>query len=142
MRRLLVFATLWHVLWGALLVPYAVVVAWVFGGQAAAQTAVEGFAIAALPLTIYLTLALPLNLSIAALTYLLGARIGPVVRLNLGVTIFGVAWFFAIQVFLPIADLNGGFSTNLVAIWAAIAGAAYGLVLALLPEPPAVRVSE
>jgi hypothetical protein len=134
MRGSIRFAAAWHVLWSAFLLPYAVLTALAFGGQDAAQTVVGDFAIAALPLAIALTLALPLGVAIAAMASLVGARLDPVTRMLLATTTFGIAWLFAVQVLLPIADPNGAFAIKPVMIWAAAAGAVYGLVLALVSE--------
>ena len=137
MRGLLGFAALWHVLWSAFLLPYAVLTALAFGGQDPAQTVVEDFAIAALPLTVAVTLALPLNLAIATLTFSISSRLSQLTRTLLAAAIFGVVWLVAIRVVVPIADPTEAFALKAVMIWSAAAGAVYGLVLALASQTAA-----
>ena len=140
MRTTLAFAALWHLLWAALLLPYAVVIALVLGGQASAQDLVEGLA-----LRFGLSMAcvaggLLLNVGLAALLRGPLTEVSSLVQGLGSAIIFGVVWFFAIQDLLPYVGLGSGASINPAAPWAAIAGAAYGFVLANgFSEPGSAR---
>jgi hypothetical protein len=131
MRTTLLFASLWHLLWAALLVPYAVVIAMILGGQASAQDLAQGLALQFGLAIACVTGGLLLNVGLAALISGLLAEAGASIQMLAAAAIFGVVWFFAVQDLLPYADLGSGGSLNPAAPWAAIAGAAYGLVLAL-----------
>jgi hypothetical protein len=138
-RRFLAFALGWHILWGALLLPYAIGIALILGGQSAAQDLVDNLASTFFLPVLFLLASLPLNVALAALTGRLLTGLEPAVALAASAAIFAVAWLIGIQGVLPIADPTGGFSVNPIAIWAALAGAAYGLVLPVFNEPLAGR---
>lgn len=130
MRTKLAFATLWHLLWAALLLPYAVVIALVLGGQASAQDLVQGIALR-FGLAVFCAAGgLVLNVALAALIGGLLIEADPTVQVLVATVVFAVIWFFAIQDLLPYLDLGSGASINPAAPWAAIAGAAFGFVLA------------
>ena len=130
MRTTLAFASLWHLLWVALLVPYAVVIALVLGGQASAQDLAQGLALRFGLAVACAAGGLLLNVALAALIGGLLTEADPAVRMLVSTAVFGVVWFFAIQDLLPYLGLGSGASIDPAAPWAAIAGAAYGLVLA------------
>lgn len=132
-RSPVAFAALWHLLWGLLLIPYALILALVFGGQGAAQDLVEGIAETAFVWAFYLVAALPINVLLAALTFRLLAR-KTWLRQLLATVLCGVVWLLAIHLLLPPNDSGERFSADAYAIWAATAGAAYGLVLGSLPD--------
>lgn len=127
------FAALWHLLWGLLLIPYAVILALVFGGQSAAQDLVEGIAETAFVWAFYLVAALPINLLLAALMFRLQARKTWLRQLRATV-LFGTVWLFAIHLLLPPNESGERFIADAYSIWAATAGAAYGFVLGSLPD--------
>ncbi len=129
--RFLFFAALWHLLWGAFLIPYALVAVLSFGGQDAAQHLVDGLARTFLLVPVLLALALPVNLAIAAVV---GRLLGPAslaVRLVLAGAGAGGVWFLAAHAFLAPADFGRPFPAGATAWWAAGAGLAYGVVLAM-----------
>jgi len=130
-RRFLALALGWHVLWAALLLPYAVVIALVLGGQQAAQDLVDSLAQGFFVPVLFVTASLIPNVVVAALSNRLLAGTSAAARLATSAVIFGLAWLFAIQALLPVADPAGGMSVNPIALWAALAGAAYGLVVPL-----------
>jgi hypothetical protein len=136
MRTFLAMAIGWHILWGALLLPYAVVIALLVGGQAAAQDLVDNLASTFFLPVLFVVVALPPNLLLAAMTERLLTGTRPDLQLGTSAAIFGVAWLVAVQALLPII---GGFSLNPIAIWAALAGATYGLILPMLQPPVADR---
>jgi hypothetical protein len=131
-RRFLALALGWHLLWAALLLPYAVVIALVLGGQQAAQDLVDSLAQGFFAPVFFAAASLIPNVLIAALTSRLLAGTSATVHLAASAVVFGLAWFVAIQALLPVADPAGGMSVNPIAIWAALAGAAYGLLVPLL----------
>lgn len=139
MRIFLAMATGWHILWGALLLPYAVVIALLVGGQAAAQDLVDNLASTFFLPVLLVVVALPPNLLLAAMTERLLTGTRPDLQLGTSAAIFGVAWLVAVQALLPIIAPVGGFSLNPIAIWAALAGATYGLILPMLQRPVADR---
>jgi small-conductance mechanosensitive channel len=132
-RSPVAFAALWHLLWGLLLIPYAVVLALVFGGQGAAQDLVEGIAETAFVWAFYLVASLPINLLLAALTFRLMAR-KTWLRQLLATVLYGAVWFLAIHLLLPPNESGERFITDAYSIWAATAGVAYGFVLGSLPD--------
>lgn len=136
MRTTVTLASLWHLLWAALLLPYAVVIAMILGGQASAQDLVDGLAARFGLVVACIAAGLVLNLGLAILLTGLLAQVGTSIRAITAALVFGVIWFFAIQDLLPALDVGSAGSLNPAAPWAALAGAAYGLVLALgLSEP-------
>jgi hypothetical protein len=140
MRKTLMFATLWHLLWAALLLPYAVVIALVLGGQTSAQDLAQGLALQFGLAVACVAAGLVLNLGLVALISGLLAEAGASIQMLGATFIFGVVWFFAIQDLPPYVGLGSGASINPAAPWAAIAGAAYGLVLANgFSEPGSAR---
>ncbi len=136
MRNTLMFAGLWHFLWVALLIPYAVVVAMILGGQQSAQDLVDGLARAFALAVGCAGAGLVLNVGLGLALTPLVAAVEPVVGRLVAALIFAVIWFFAIQDLLPYLGYGTGASINPAAFWAAFAGAAYGLVLALGLEGP------
>ena len=131
-RRFLALALGWHLLWAALLLPYAVVIALILGGQQAAQDLVYGLAQGFFVPVLFVAASLVPNVLVAALSNRLLAGTNTAVHVAASAVIFGLAWLIAIQALLPVADPAGGLSVNPIAIWAALAGAAYGLVVPLL----------
>jgi hypothetical protein len=131
MRTTLTFAGLWHLLWAAFLVPYAVVIALILGGQASAQDLAQGLALHFGLAVICVVAGLVLNLGLAALLTGLLAEAGASTQVLVAAVIFGLVWFLAIQDLLPYLDLGSGGGLNPAAPWAGIAGAAYGVVLSL-----------
>jgi len=134
-RRFLAFALGWHILWGALLLPYAIGIALILGGQAAAQDLVDSLASTFFLPVLFLLASLPVNVALAVLTGRLLTGLEPAVALAASAAIFALAWLIGIQGVLPTSDLAPGFSVNPIAIWAALAGAVYGLVLPVFNEP-------
>ena len=130
-RSPVAFAALWHLLWGLLLIPYALILALVFGGQGAAQDLVEGIAETAFVWAFYLVAALPINLLLAALTFRLLAR-KTWLRQLLATVLLGR--LLAIHLLLPPNESGERFIADAYSIWAATAGAAYGFVLGSLPD--------
>jgi len=130
-RGTLRFAVEWHVLWAALLLPYALVVVIVFAGQDGAANLVDEVAGSFILVAILVVASLPINLATAALTWypVAGASL-PTRMLVCGAAFAGV-WFFAIQPIVGLLDLNIEVSTEAEALWAAAAGAAYGCVWAM-----------
>ncbi len=140
-RRYLALALGWHVLWAALLLPYAIGIALALGGQAAAQDLVDDLASTFFRPVLFLVVSLPLNLALAALTGRLLTGLDPSITLVASALTFALAWLIGVQVLLPPAVSGGGFALNPIAGWAALAGAVYGLVLPLFNEPLAGRSS-
>jgi hypothetical protein len=134
-RRFLALALGWHILWAALLLPYAIGIALVLGGQAAAQDLVDNLASTFFVPVLFLVTSLPFNVALAALTGHLLAGMEPPVALAASAAIFALAWLVGIQVVLSGIDIAGGLRVNPIAIWAALAGALYGLVLPLFDRP-------
>jgi hypothetical protein len=134
-RRFLAFALGWHILWAALLLPYAIGIALILGGQAAAQDLVDSLASSFFLPVLFLFVSLPLNVALAALTGRLLTGLEPAIELAASALIFAVAWLIGTQGALPISDPGGGFAVNPIAVWAALAGAVYGLVLPAFNEP-------
>lgn len=130
-RQFLALALGWHLLWGALLLPYAVAIALVLGGQQAAQDLVDGLAQSFFLPVLFLAGTLVPNVLVAALSNRLLAGTSAAVQLVASAVIFGLAWLVGVQALLPVADSAGGLSVNPIAIWAALAGAAYGLLVPL-----------
>lgn len=131
-RRSVALALGWHLLWAALLLPYAVVIALVLGGQQAAQDLVDSLARSFfLPIFFLAGSSVP-NVLVAALANRLLAGTSLTVQLTVSAATFGLAWLIGIQALLPVADPAGGIGVNPIAIWAAFAGAAYGLIVPLL----------
>jgi hypothetical protein len=133
-RRFLASALGWHVLWAALLLPYAIVIALILGGQAAAQDLVDNLASVFFQPVLVAVVALPLNVALAAVSGWLLARTQAAIHLAASAFIFAIAWLVGIQLLLPATDLAGNAMLNPIAVWAALAGAAYGLVVALLDD--------
>ncbi|HLY14650.1 MAG TPA: hypothetical protein VKR24_09880 [Candidatus Limnocylindrales bacterium] len=131
-RRFVALALGWHVLWAAFLLPYAVVIALVLGGQQAAQDLVDSLAQAFFVPIIFVAASLLPNLLVAGLTRQLLRATSAGVELIASGLIFGLGWLVAGQVLLPVSDLGGAGGINPVAIWAGLAGTAYGLALPLL----------
>jgi hypothetical protein len=131
-RRFLALVLGWHLLWAVLLLPYAVVIALVLGGQQAAQDLVDSLAQGFVVPVLFVAASLIPNLLVAALTSRLLAGTDAAFHLAASAVIFGLAWLIAIQALLPVTDPAGGLSINPIAVWAALAGAAYGLVVPLL----------
>ena len=131
MRSTLAFATFWHLLWAALVLPYAVVIALVLGGQASAQDLAQDLALRFGLAVACVAGGLILNVGLAALIGGLLAEVGAPIQMLVAAVIFGVVWFFATQDLLPYLNLGSGAGIHPAAPWAAFAGAAYGLVLAL-----------
>jgi hypothetical protein len=130
------FTVEWHVLWAALLLPYALVVTIVFAGQDAAANLVDGLAGSFVMVPVLVIAALPLNLATAgAIWYALGGS-SLVTRMVLCGAVFGGVWFFAIQPILGLLGLNIELSTEAESLWAAVAGAAYGCVWAIGTAEP------
>jgi hypothetical protein len=134
-RRFLALALGWHILWGALLLPYAIGIALILGGQAAAQDLVDSLASTFFLPVLFLFVSLPLNLALAALTARLLKGLEPAIELSASAVIFALAWLIGIQGILPVADPSGGFAVNPIAVWAALAGTVYGLVLPAFNGP-------
>jgi hypothetical protein len=130
-RRFLALALGWHLLWAALLLPYAVVLALILGGQQAAQDLVDSLAHDFFVPVLFVAASLVPNVLVAALSNRLLAGTGAAGQLATSAVIFGLAWLIAIQALLPVTDPAGGLSVNPIAIWAALAGAIYGLVVPL-----------
>ena len=133
-RRFLALAGGWHVLWGAFLLPYAIGIALILGGQAAAQDLVDDLASTFFLPVLFLFASLPLNVALAAVTARLLTGLQPAIELAASALIFAVAWLIGVQGILPVAD-PGGFAVNPIAVWAALAGAVYGLVLPAFNGP-------
>ncbi|MGH2464246.1 MAG: hypothetical protein ACRDGI_02195 [Candidatus Limnocylindrales bacterium] len=131
MRITLTFAALWHLLWAAFLLPYAVVIAMALGGQASAQDLVEGLALRFGLAIASVAGGFVLNVGLAAVISGPLAGVSSVVQVLVAAGVFGVIWFFAVQDLLPYLDLGSGASISPAAPWAALAGAAYGVVLAM-----------
>jgi hypothetical protein len=134
-RSFLRFAAVWHVLWGTLLIPYAVIVVLFVGGQGAAQNLVDELARAFFLVPIFMVAALPINLATAAVTGRLLAGTPWLAHLLLVPAAFGGVWFFATHVVGPPMEVDPRLPLDAYSIWAAGAGAAYGLVLAMGPDP-------
>jgi hypothetical protein len=134
-RRFLAFALGWHILWAALLLPYAIGIALLLGGQAAAQDLVDSLASTFFLAVLFLVVSLPLNVALAALTGRLLAGLEPAIELAASAVIFAVAWLIGTQGVLPVGDPGGGFAVNPIAVWAALAGAVYGLILPAFNGP-------
>lgn len=130
-RRFLALALGWHLLWAAMLLPYAIVIALVLGGQQAAQDLVDSLAQGFFVPVLFVAVALVPNVLVAALSNRLLAGTSAGVHLATSAAIFGLAWLIAIQALLPVTDPAGGLGVNPIAIWAALAGAVYGLVVPL-----------
>ena len=97
----------------------------------AAQDLVDSLAQGFFVPVLFVTASLIPNVVVAALSNRLLAGTSAAARLATSAVIFGLAWLFAIQALLPVADPAGGMSVNPIALWAALAGAAYGLVVPL-----------
>lgn len=134
-RRFLALAAGWHILWAAFLLPYAIGIALVLGGQAAAQDLVDNLASTFFMPVLFLFATLPLNVGLAALTGRLLTGIEPAIQVGASAAIFAVAWLAGVQGILPVADPGGGIAVNPIAVWAGLAGAAYGLALPLFGGP-------
>lgn len=130
-RDTLRFAVEWHVLWAALLLPYALVVTIVFAGQDGAANLVDDLAGSFLLVPVLIVASLPINLATAALTWYPVAGTSLATRLLVCGAAFAGVWFFAIQPILGVLALNIELSTEAEALWAAAAGAAYGCVWAI-----------
>ena len=130
------FAVAWHLLWGVLLLPCAIVAAWFAGGQQGSQDLVDGLATSFLVPVLYLAAALPFNLIVAADCALLLDRLEPIERAVGTAAIFGLAWLVVIAV-LPLGDRPATSGLDAVSALGAAAGAAYGLVLGLATGPTA-----
>ena len=126
----------WHLLWGVLLLPCAIVVAWFAGGQQGSQDLVDGLATSFLVPVVYLAAALPFNLLVAADCALLLDRFEPVGRAVGTAGIFGLAWLVVIAV-LPLGDRPATSGLDAMTLLGAAAGAAYGFVLGLATGPVA-----
>jgi hypothetical protein len=134
-RRFLAFALGWHLLWAALLLPYAIGIALILGGQAAAQDLVDSLASTFFLPVLFLFVSLPVNVALAALTGRLLMGLEPAIELASSAVIFAVAWLIGVQAVLPVTEPGGGFMVNPIAVWAALAGAVYGLVLPAFKGP-------
>ena len=122
--------------WSLLLVPYGWLVAVVLGGAEASRTYFDGLGTGAFIWPVYVIAALPVNLAAAVFVRRLVLHRVPAVRMLLAIILFGLLWFFAIQVlFLPVFDLNHGLLLDGFTIAAAVAGGAYGLGL-MVPGRP------
>lgn len=130
-RGTLRFAVEWHVLWAALLVPYALVVTIVFAGQDRGANLVDELAGSFLMVPILVVASLPINLATAAVMWYPVARASLATRMLVCGAAFAGVWFFAIQPILGLLGLNIELSTEAESLWAAIAGAAFGCVLAI-----------
>ncbi len=130
------FAVAWHLLWGVLLLPCAIVAAWFAGGQQGSQDLVDGLATSFLVPVVYLAAALPFNLIVAADCALLLDRFEPVGRALGTAVIFGLAWLVVIAV-LPVGDRPATSGLDTISALGAAAGAVYGLVLGLATGPAA-----
>ena len=131
-QRFAALAVGWHLLWAALLLPYAIVIALVLGGQQAAQDLVDSLAQGFFVPVLFVAVALVPNVLVAVLSNRLLAGTSASTQLAASAVILGLAWFLATQALLPVADPAGGLGVNPIAIWAALAGAVYGLVVPLL----------
>lgn len=114
-----------------MLLPYAVLVVLVFSGQDAAQNLVDDLAASFLLVPLFVIASLPINLATA---FVLGPALGGAsrtARLALGGAIFGGIWFFAIDLLLAPTEFAAPYAGAALSIWAAAAGAVYGVVRAL-----------
>jgi hypothetical protein len=133
-RRFFALAVGWHLVWGAFLLPYAVVIALVGGGQQAAQDLVDNLAQGFFVPVLFLAASLLPNLLVAWLTRQLLTGTRAAVQLAASGLIFGLAWLVGVQVLLPVNDLGGGLGLNPIAIWAGLAGTVFGLAVPLLDD--------
>ena len=125
------FAAAWHVLWAALLIPYALVVTLVVGGLDPMQDLVDELAKSFLIVAAVVVIALPVNVGLTVVfEALLRGATWWTAALASGAA-FGGLWFLlAVIVGLP-AAFGVAVEPALFGAWAAGAGAAYGFVVAL-----------
>ena len=94
-QRFVALAVGWHVLWAALLLPYALVIALVLGGQQAAQDLVDSLAQGFFVPVLFVAASLVPNVLVATLINRLLAGTGAAVQLAASAVIFGLAWLIA-----------------------------------------------
>ena len=136
------FAAAWHVLWGALLIPYALIVVLIVGGLDPMQDLVDELAMSFLIVPLVLIIALPLNVGLAVVVRLLLRGVSSWwVGALVSAAFFGALWLLLATIF----DLPAAFGASVepapFGLWAAGGGAAYGFVVALGFEPSGVRLS-
>ena len=135
------FAAAWHVLWGALLIPYALIVVLVVGGLDPMQDLVDELAMSFLIVPLVLIITLPLNVGLAVVVELLLRGVSWWVGALVSAAFFGAVWLLVATIF----DLPAAFGASVepvaFGLWAAGGGAAYGFVVALEFEPSGARLS-
>jgi len=135
------FAAAWHVLWGALLIPYALIVILVVGGLDPMQDLVDELAMSFLIVPLVLVVTLPVNIGLAVVVELLLPGTSWRLAGLISAALFGALWLLLATIF----DLPAAFGASVepvaFGLWAAGGGAAYGFVVALGFEPSGERLS-
>ncbi len=93
------FATAWHVLWGALLIPYALVVVLVVGGLDPMQDLVDELAMSFLIVPLVLIVTLPVNAGLAVGVELLLRGVSWWVGALISAAFFGALWLLLATIF-------------------------------------------
>jgi hypothetical protein len=135
------FATAWHVLWGALLIPYALIVVLVVGGLDPMQDLVDELAMSFLIVPLVLVVTLPVNVGLAVGVELLLRGVSWWVAALLSAAFFGALWLLLATIFDLPAAFGASVAPAAFGLWAAGGGAAYGFVVALGFEPGGERLN-
>jgi hypothetical protein len=138
--RLQFFAS-WHIMWGALLIPYALFVTLVVGGLDPTQDLVDQLAENFLIVPLIIAVSLPINVGLALAVEALLRGLGLWPQALISAAVFGGLWLLLAALFNLPAAFGAAFDPAAYGLWAFVGGAAYGLVAALGFEPTEPLVS-